>query len=131
MRSTLVSAVLAFALLAGANNAFGGNYVRVSPDLEIYYEEAGSGRPIIFIPGWTGTTVVVVMLATASFNYILSTVAAHAFATDSERRSKSASCSGSLGVSPTLSSCLPNSTIAASSGLVPSGDFCFSFVSMV
>mgnify|MGYP003409017739 CR=1 FL=1 len=36
--------------------AFAGNYVRVSPDLDIYYEEAGSGRPIIFIPGWTGTT---------------------------------------------------------------------------
>jgi non-heme chloroperoxidase len=37
--------------------AHAGNYVRVSPDLEIHYEEAGSGRPIIFIPGWTGTTV--------------------------------------------------------------------------
>jgi non-heme chloroperoxidase len=31
--------------------------VRVSPDLDIYYEEAGAGRPIVFIPGWTGTTV--------------------------------------------------------------------------
>ena len=35
--------------------AFAGQYVRVSPDLELYYEEAGSGRPLIFITGWTGT----------------------------------------------------------------------------
>jgi non-heme chloroperoxidase len=39
-----------------SNFAIAGNFVRVSPDLEIYYEEAGSGRPIVFIPGWTGTT---------------------------------------------------------------------------
>jgi non-heme chloroperoxidase len=46
-----------FALYAISTLTFaGGKYVRVSPDLEIYYEEAGSGRPIIFIPGWTGTT---------------------------------------------------------------------------
>jgi non-heme chloroperoxidase len=35
--------------------ALAGQYVRVSPDLELYYEEAGSGRPLIFVPGWTGT----------------------------------------------------------------------------
>jgi pimeloyl-ACP methyl ester carboxylesterase len=57
MRSTLVSALIVIAAMFAANSAFAGNYVRVSPDLEIYYEEAGSGRPIIFIPGWTGTTV--------------------------------------------------------------------------
>jgi non-heme chloroperoxidase len=34
--------------------AFAGQYVRVSPDLELYYEEAGSGSPLIFITGWTG-----------------------------------------------------------------------------
>ena len=33
-----------------------GQYIRVSPDLELYYEEAGAGTPIIFIPGWAGTT---------------------------------------------------------------------------
>lgn len=33
-----------------------GKYVRVSPDLEIYYEEAGTGNPIIFIPGWTDSS---------------------------------------------------------------------------
>jgi non-heme chloroperoxidase len=56
MRSNLVSGVIAVVMLI-ANAAFAGNYVRVSPDLEIYYEEAGAGRPIVFIPGWTGTTV--------------------------------------------------------------------------
>jgi hypothetical protein len=34
---------------------FSGKYVRVSPELELYYEEAGTGRPLIFITGWTGT----------------------------------------------------------------------------
>lgn len=33
-----------------------GKYVRVSPDLDIYYEEAGTGEPIIFIPGWTASS---------------------------------------------------------------------------
>jgi non-heme chloroperoxidase len=33
-----------------------GTYLRVSPDLEFYFEEAGNGSPIIFIPGWAGTT---------------------------------------------------------------------------
>lgn len=33
-----------------------GLFVEVSPDLTIYYEEAGTGDPIVFIPGWTGST---------------------------------------------------------------------------
>ncbi len=32
------------------------DYILVSPDLELYYVEAGTGTPIIFIPGWCGTT---------------------------------------------------------------------------
>jgi non-heme chloroperoxidase len=51
-RATLVLGTL----FACCGNAFAGQYVRVSPDLELYYEEAGSGTPIIFIPGWAGTT---------------------------------------------------------------------------
>jgi non-heme chloroperoxidase len=35
--------------------AFAGKSIRVSPDLEIYYDEAGTGRPLIFVTGWTGT----------------------------------------------------------------------------
>ena len=33
-----------------------GQYIQVSPDLELYYEVAGKGTPLIFIPGWAGTT---------------------------------------------------------------------------
>jgi len=32
------------------------HYIRVSPDLEIYYKVAGNGTTIIFIPRWAGTT---------------------------------------------------------------------------
>ena len=35
--------------------AFAGKLIQVSPDLEIYYDEAGTGRPLIFVTGWTGT----------------------------------------------------------------------------
>lgn len=45
-----------FALAQGNDAKLQGKYVKVSPDLEIYYEEAGTGEPIIFIPGWTGST---------------------------------------------------------------------------
>src|SRR4051812_19468811 len=31
-------------------------YVRINPDLELYYIESGKGSPIIFIPGWIGTS---------------------------------------------------------------------------
>ena len=43
-------------LLPSGRSVTAGEYVRVSPDLEIYYEEIGSGTPLIFNPGWTGTT---------------------------------------------------------------------------
>ena len=41
--------------LAFSNTAV-GQHIRVSPDLELYYVEAGAGTPMIFIPGWCGTT---------------------------------------------------------------------------
>jgi len=37
-------------------SASAGEYIRVSPDLELHYVEAGTGTPLIFIPGWCGTT---------------------------------------------------------------------------
>jgi pimeloyl-ACP methyl ester carboxylesterase len=43
-------------LLLSSSFSIAGNYVRVSPDLELYYEDSGNGRPLIFITGWTGTT---------------------------------------------------------------------------
>jgi hypothetical protein len=52
---------ITFLLIFQQINVFGQTnfirqYVRVSPDLELYYMEAGSGTPIIFIPGWIGTS---------------------------------------------------------------------------
>ncbi|MBX9632813.1 MAG: alpha/beta hydrolase [Burkholderiales bacterium] len=49
-------AIAAALLLAFSGSALAGKYVRVSPELTLHYEESGSGRPIIFIPGWTFTT---------------------------------------------------------------------------
>ena len=37
-----------------------GNYLEVAPGVEIYYEDRGSGMPLIFIPGFTFTTEVFV-----------------------------------------------------------------------
>jgi non-heme chloroperoxidase len=33
-----------------------GKFLEVEPGVEIYYEERGAGKPIIFIPGWTFST---------------------------------------------------------------------------
>lgn len=55
-RSAHLALVVALTLFFGFALAQGGKYVNVSPDLKIYYEEAGTGDPIIFIPGWTATT---------------------------------------------------------------------------
>ena len=33
-------------------------YIRVSPDLELFYVDQGTGTPMIFIPGWCSTTEV-------------------------------------------------------------------------
>ena len=49
--------VTVFLLMFGSNHsASAGNFVRVSPDLLIHYEEAGTGVPIVFIPGWSSFT---------------------------------------------------------------------------
>ncbi len=37
-----------------------GSYLEVAPGVELYYEEHGSGSPIVFVPGWTFTTEVFV-----------------------------------------------------------------------
>lgn len=42
--------------LSAVNSAVAGKFVRVSPDLVIHYEEAGSGMPIVFVPGWSSST---------------------------------------------------------------------------
>ena len=35
-----------------------GRYLEVEPNVELYVEEVGKGRPLVFIPGWTFTTKV-------------------------------------------------------------------------
>ncbi len=45
-----------FALAQKTDAELQGKYIKVSPDLDVYYEEAGSGEPIIFIPGWTASS---------------------------------------------------------------------------
>ena len=37
-----------------------GDFVEVEPGVEIYYEERGTGTPILIVPGWTFTTEVFV-----------------------------------------------------------------------
>ncbi|MGH9961414.1 MAG: alpha/beta fold hydrolase, partial [Pyrinomonadaceae bacterium] len=49
------SAIFATLVVLGSSVS-AGQFVRVSPDLELYYEETGSGPTMIFIPGWTLTT---------------------------------------------------------------------------
>lgn len=34
------------------------NHVEVAPGVELYVEETGAGRPLVFVPGWTMTTEV-------------------------------------------------------------------------
>ena len=45
-----------------------GKYVRVSPELELYYEEFGTGKPLIFVTGWTGTNQFFVPHQTSHFS---------------------------------------------------------------
>jgi non-heme chloroperoxidase len=33
-----------------------GKYIEIEPGVEIYYEDRGTGTPIVFVPGWTFTT---------------------------------------------------------------------------
>ncbi len=35
-----------------------GSFLRVEPGVEIYYEDAGDGPPLVFVPGWTFSTEV-------------------------------------------------------------------------
>jgi pimeloyl-ACP methyl ester carboxylesterase len=35
-----------------------GKYIEVEPGVEIYYEEMGTGTPLVFVPGWTFTSEV-------------------------------------------------------------------------
>ena len=42
--------------MAQQSDAIIGQYIEVEPGVELYVEDVGKGRPVIFIPGWTFTT---------------------------------------------------------------------------
>ncbi|MEQ8375104.1 alpha/beta hydrolase [Labrenzia sp. ac12] len=44
--------------LAMAAPAIAGDFFEVEPGVDLYYEDHGSGLPIVFVPGWTFTTQV-------------------------------------------------------------------------
>jgi pimeloyl-ACP methyl ester carboxylesterase len=37
---------------------YAGQYLKISDELQLYYEDKGTGSPIVFIPGWTASEVV-------------------------------------------------------------------------
>jgi pimeloyl-ACP methyl ester carboxylesterase len=40
------------------SQAKAGQFVKVSDDLELFYEDVGQGPPIVLVPGWTASGVV-------------------------------------------------------------------------
>lgn len=59
MKAIQIATAMLLAIVANTgffSPAFAGKFVRVSPDLQIHYEEAGAGAPIVFIPGWSSST---------------------------------------------------------------------------
>lgn len=56
MKINALFRTILFAVAVTCCGQAAGKDVRVSPELQLYYEEAGKGSPIVFIPGWTGTT---------------------------------------------------------------------------
>jgi non-heme chloroperoxidase len=55
-----IAALLAGIWLGGLtiSEAAAGQYAKISDDLDLYYEEAGQGVPMILVPGWTASGVV-------------------------------------------------------------------------
>lgn len=50
------SIVTSIAILFGLSNTAASETVDIAEGVSIYYEEAGTGQPLVFIPGWTMTT---------------------------------------------------------------------------
>ncbi|POF28027.1 alpha/beta fold hydrolase [Roseibium marinum] len=48
--------VSGFLFLIACGPAVAGDYLEVEPGVDIYFEDQGSGSPIVFVPGWTFTT---------------------------------------------------------------------------
>ncbi|GAA0771914.1 alpha/beta fold hydrolase [Roseibium denhamense] len=45
-------------ILLGGTAFAGGAYFEVEPGVDLYYEVHGTGKPVVFVPGWTFTTEV-------------------------------------------------------------------------
>src|SRR5262245_13386749 len=62
LRPTITAiAALCAGLYIGASSASGlaaGQYVTINDDVDLYYEEAGEGAPLVLVPGWTASAVV-------------------------------------------------------------------------
>ncbi|MEZ5932378.1 MAG: alpha/beta hydrolase [Alphaproteobacteria bacterium] len=53
----IASFLCAFAILCiSVDSSWAGGYIKADDDVMLYYEDVGEGTPIIFVPGWTGTT---------------------------------------------------------------------------
>lgn len=52
----IFSAAVFALLLLVSSQGFAGQYVHVGGGVELYYEEAGQGEPLVFVPGWVCTT---------------------------------------------------------------------------
>ena len=51
-------AVAALLSLIAATTASADQFVNVSDDLRLHYEDAGQGPTMVWVPGWTASTVV-------------------------------------------------------------------------
>lgn len=57
-KSTLTCLATVLISATGVGPAFAGDYLQVEPGVDLYYEDHGSGLPIVLVPGWTFTTEV-------------------------------------------------------------------------
>ncbi|WP_422375674.1 alpha/beta fold hydrolase [Roseibium sp.] len=57
-KSTLTCLATALIAAWGAGPVFAGDYLQVEPGVDLYYEDHGTGLPIVLVPGWTFTTEV-------------------------------------------------------------------------
>lgn len=57
-KSTLTCLATTLIAAWGAGPALAGDYLQVEPGVDLYYEDHGTGLPIVLVPGWTFTTEV-------------------------------------------------------------------------
>ncbi|ASP32126.1 alpha/beta fold hydrolase [Labrenzia sp. VG12] len=57
-KSTLTCLATTLIAAWGVGPALAGDYLQVEPGVDLYYEDHGTGLPIVLVPGWTFTTEV-------------------------------------------------------------------------